>query len=176
MSDDDEEEEPKKQSTALFQFKSGEGEYMTDRKRLHDLKPVAGAVYGLAGAGAVALVVGLAAFATPRPAGALPAYAQQTGLACGRCHVNPAGGGPRTAFGNAFAANGHKVPAAGAKPGKKSDGAPSAPSGTAPPSSTPAVTGFNGGYYSSAVNPTFGYVPELGYSNAVDFKIYPHSD
>ena len=160
----------------FFSSNRARGEYMTDRKRLHDLKPVAGAVYGLAGAGAVALVVGLAAFATPRPAGALPAYAQQTGLACGRCHVNPAGGGPRTAFGNAFAANGHKVPAAGAKPGKKSDGAPSAPSGTAPPSSTPAVTGFNGGYYSSAVNPTFGYVPELGYSNAVDFKIYPHSD
>ncbi len=43
-------------------------------------------------------------------ANALPAYAQQTGLPCGRCHTNPAGGGPRTAFGNAFAANGHKVP------------------------------------------------------------------
>lgn len=28
----------------------------------------------------------------------------------------------------------------------------------------------------SAVNPTSGYVPELGYSNLVDFKIYPHSD
>jgi hypothetical protein len=111
---------------------------MTDRKRVHDLKPVAGAVYGLAGAGAVALIVGLAAFATPRPAGALPSYAQQTGLACGRCHVNPAGGGARTAFGNAFAANGHKVPSKGTKPGKKSEGAPSAPSGTAPPSSTPA--------------------------------------
>ena len=169
----DDEEEQKKQSTALFQFKSGEGEYMTDRKRVHDLKPVAGAIYGLAGAGAVALIVGLAAFATPRPAGALPSYAQQTGLACGRCHVNPAGGGARTAFGNAFAANGHKVPSKGAKPGKKSEGAPS---GTSPPTSTPAVTGFNGGYYSSAVNPTFGYVPELGYSNPVDFKIYPHSD
>ena len=137
------------------------------------MRPVAGAVYGLAAAGAVVLIVGLATFAGPRSAGALPAYAQQTGLACGRCHVNPAGGGARTAFGNAFAANGHKVPSkGGAKPGKKSEGAPSAPSGTA----TPAVTGFNGGYYSSAVNTTFGYVPELGYSNAVDFKIYPHSD
>jgi hypothetical protein len=41
---------------------------------------------------------------------ALPAYAQQTGLPCGRCHVNPAGGGPNTAFGKAFAANGHKLP------------------------------------------------------------------
>ena len=46
----------------------------------------------------------------PGKANATPAYAQQTGLPCGRCHTNPAGGGPRTAFGNAFAANGHKVP------------------------------------------------------------------
>ena len=40
----------------------------------------------------------------------------------------------------------------------------------------PAVTASDGGYYSSAVNPRFGYVPELGYSTAVDFKIYPRSD
>ena len=46
---------------------------------------------------------------TPRQAQALPKYAAQTGLPCGRCHVNPAGGGPRTKFGKAFAANGHKV-------------------------------------------------------------------
>jgi hypothetical protein len=96
------------------------------------MRPVAGAVYGLAAAGAVVLIVGVATFAGPRPAGALPAYAQQTGLACGRCHVNPAGGGARTAFGNAFAANGHKVPSKGAKPGKTSGGAPS-------PSSAPAA-------------------------------------
>jgi hypothetical protein len=62
--------------------------------------------------GAVALMAGLAAFAAPRSASALPAYAQQTGLACGRCHVNPAGGGARNAFGKAFAANGHAVPSA----------------------------------------------------------------
>jgi mono/diheme cytochrome c family protein len=146
---------------------------MLDYGQERELKPVPGLVFGLAGALATASIAALAAFTAPQPADALPAYAQQTGLACGRCHVNPAGGGARTAFGNAFAANGHKVPSkGGAKPGKKSEGAPSAPSGTA----TPAVTGFNGGYYSSAVNPTFGYVPEIGYSNAVDFKIYPHSD
>ncbi len=95
---------------------------MTDREHGHDFKPIAGAVYALAATGAVALIVGLAAVVVPRPAGALPAYAQQTGLACGRCHVSPAGGGPRTAFGNAFAANGHKVPATGGKPGKSSGG------------------------------------------------------
>jgi hypothetical protein len=109
---------------------------MMNREREHALKPVAGAVYGLAAAGAVMLIAGLATFAGPRPAGALPAYAQQTGLACGRCHVNPAGGGARTAFGNAFAANGHKVPSKpskGAKPGKTSGGAPSsAPAVPAP--------------------------------------------
>ena len=88
---------------------------MTDRA--HDLKPVARAAYGLAGA--LALIVGIAAFAAPRSAGALPAYAQQTGLSCGRCHVNAAGGGARTTFGNAFLANGHKVPSS-AKPGKAS--------------------------------------------------------
>ena len=93
---------------------------MTDRA--HDLKPVPRAVYGLAGA--LTLIVGLAAFAAPRPAGALPAYAQQTGLSCGRCHVNAAGGGARTSFGNAFMSNGHKVPSA-AKPGKPNGGAAS---------------------------------------------------
>jgi hypothetical protein len=38
------------------------------------------------------------------------ALAAQTGKACGACHQNPAGGGPRNAFGEAFAANGHKLP------------------------------------------------------------------
>src|SRR6185437_4364900 len=58
----------------------------------------------------------------PRPATALPAYAKQTGLACGRCHVSPAGGGPNTAFGKAFAANGHKVPGKTAAKGGKGSG------------------------------------------------------
>ena len=88
---------------------------MTDRD--YDLKPDVGAVIGLLGA--VALIVGLVAFAAPWSASALPAYAQQTSLACGRCHVNPAGGGARTVFGKAFAANGHAVPSK-AKPGKAS--------------------------------------------------------
>lgn len=145
---------------------------MTDREHMHNLKPIAGSTYALVAAGAVTLIVGLAAVAVPRPAGALPAYAQQTGLACGRCHVSSAGGGPRTAFGNAFAANGHKVPSA-TKPAKKgaSGEAPSSGSAATPPPST-----SGGGYYSSIVNPRFGYVPELGYSNAVLFRIYPHSD
>ena len=47
----------------------------------------------------------------------------------------------------------------------------------------PAVTAYSGSccayigsYYSRVYNPRFGYVPELGYSNAVSFRIYPQSD
>ena len=99
---------------------------MTDRRQERQLGPVSGVVCGLAGALATALIVGVAGFSAPQRASALPAYAQQTRLACGRCHVNPAGGGARTSFGNAFLANGHKVPSKGTKPGKTSDGTPSA--------------------------------------------------
>ena len=95
-------------------------------------KSIRYAVYGLAGAGAVALIVGLVTFATPRPAVALPAYAQQTHLACGRCHVNPAGGGQRTAFGNAFLANGHKLSSSAGSKKASGKGAPSSPPVVAP--------------------------------------------
>ena len=63
------------------------------------------------GAVVAALAVGGALkIAVPKPAAALPAYAASTGKACGACHTNPAGGGPRNAYGDAFAANGHKLP------------------------------------------------------------------
>jgi hypothetical protein len=58
------------------------------------------------------IVVAIGLLAASSPAQARPAYARQTGLACGVCHVNPAGGGPRTAFGRAFARNGHRLPGA----------------------------------------------------------------
>jgi hypothetical protein len=51
------------------------------------------------------------AFAVPSPAAAKPEFAAQTGLPCGKCHTSQAGGGPRTAFGEAFKANGFKLPA-----------------------------------------------------------------
>jgi hypothetical protein len=79
------------------------------RDHEYGLKSMTGIACGLAGAAAIVLIGG-ALWLAPRPANALPKYAAETGLACGRCHVNPAGGGPRTAFGKAFAANGHKVP------------------------------------------------------------------
>jgi hypothetical protein len=64
------------------------------------------------GAVVAALAVGGAlTIAAPKSAHALPAYAASTGKACGACHQNPAGGGARNAYGEAFAANGHKLPA-----------------------------------------------------------------
>jgi len=89
---------------------------MTDRKQ--EPTPIPAIAYALAVASAAGFIVGVAAFATPDPADALPSYAQQTKLACGRCHVSAAGGGALTGFGKAFAANGHKVPSKGTKPGK----------------------------------------------------------
>lgn len=49
-------------------------------------------------------------FTLPSPAAAKPEFAARTGLPCGKCHVKQTGGGPRTAFGNAFKANGYKLP------------------------------------------------------------------
>jgi len=67
--------------------------------------------YKILGAAGVAAIIGVALMvAVPKPASAMPAYAASTGKACGACHKNPAGGGPRNAFGEAFAANGHKLP------------------------------------------------------------------
>lgn len=68
-----------------------------------NLKVLGAAVAALAVGGALTL-------AAPKPAAALPAYAASTGKACNACHQNPAGSGPRNAFGEAFAANGHKLP------------------------------------------------------------------
>lgn len=96
-----------------------------------ELTPIPGIIFGLAGA--CALVMAATVFSSQRPADALPIYAQQTGLACGRCHVNSAGGGPRNAFGKAFAANGHKLPKA-AKSAKSK-----VASGTAAPAAAPAM-------------------------------------
>lgn len=65
---------------------------------------------GAAGVATAILIAGAAVTLSPRQAQALPAYAAQTGFPCGKCHVNPAGGGPRNAYGEAFAKNGHKPP------------------------------------------------------------------
>jgi hypothetical protein len=49
------------------------------------------------------------AFLTPSPAIAKPEFSARTGLPCGQCHVNPAGGGKLMAFGQKFNANGYKL-------------------------------------------------------------------
>jgi hypothetical protein len=60
--------------------------------------------------GAAAFLAAFAAIAAIPAARARPAYAARTGLPCGQCHINSKGGGPRTAFGRAFAKNGHRLP------------------------------------------------------------------
>lgn len=67
-------------------------------------------LYSAIGIGAAILASGLIIVAVAKPATAMPAYAAQTKLACGRCHTSPAGGGSLTNFGKGFAANGHKLP------------------------------------------------------------------
>jgi hypothetical protein len=46
---------------------------------------------------------------TPTSASAKPEIAARTGLPCGQCHVNPAGGGKLKAFGQKFKARGFKL-------------------------------------------------------------------
>ena len=50
-----------------------------------------------------------AALLAPRGAGTVPLYASRTGLACGSCHFDPNGGGPRNEFGFAFAKKRHSL-------------------------------------------------------------------
>ena len=56
---------------------------------------------------AAAFVLAAMLAVAPKSANALPAYAAKEGKACGYCHVNPAGGGPRTAKGKQYEAHGH---------------------------------------------------------------------
>jgi hypothetical protein len=58
---------------------------------------------------AALLIAGSAMVLTVQTAKATPQYAQQTGKACGYCHVNPAGGGKLKAAGVKFQKNGHKL-------------------------------------------------------------------
>lgn len=57
-----------------------------------------------------ALIVGAASLLVPQRAIATVQFAKETGKSCGDCHTNPQGGGPLTPFGNAFKANGNKLP------------------------------------------------------------------
>jgi len=55
------------------------------------------------------LMVGATALFVAAPANAKPEFSAQTKLACGQCHVNPAGGGKLKPFGEKFHANGNKL-------------------------------------------------------------------
>jgi mono/diheme cytochrome c family protein len=122
---------------------------MIDRER--ELKPVPPPAYGLAVTSAAAFIIGLTVFAGPEPADALPAYATQTKLACGRCHVSAAGGGALTGFGKAFAANGHKVPSKEAKPGTKAGDATSVSTEAAPaPATHQSIRGTAATFYTTS--------------------------
>lgn len=69
-------------------------------------RKTAAAVLATLGLGMLVASAGLVV--APKHAAALPAYAAKEGKPCGYCHVNPAGGGPRTDKGKAYEANGHK--------------------------------------------------------------------
>jgi hypothetical protein len=72
--------------------------------------PTASALLAGATGLAAAVLVGAASLmVSPNGAQALPAYAQQTKLACGSCHTNPSGGGALKPLGQKFQANGHKL-------------------------------------------------------------------
>jgi mono/diheme cytochrome c family protein len=55
---------------------------------------------------ALGVAVGFLLFAVRPVAHALPEYSTRTGEACAACHVNPAGGGPRTLRGSLWIAAG----------------------------------------------------------------------
>ena len=77
---------------------------MVDSRRL-----CTAALCTVAGIG-TALLVGMAgALTASTPASAKPEFAAQTGMPCGQCHANPAGGGKLKPFGEKFKENGFKV-------------------------------------------------------------------
>jgi hypothetical protein len=64
---------------------------------------------GAAGLTAAMLIAVTTLAVAPQRVEALPAYAQQTKLACGSCHANPSGGGALKPLGKKFQAQGHKL-------------------------------------------------------------------
>jgi hypothetical protein len=60
------------------------------------------------GTAATILLAGTTSLIISRPASATPAFATQTGKACGQCHESAKGGGKLTPLGEAFKANGNK--------------------------------------------------------------------
>lgn len=69
--------------------------------------------------GAVPLLLAFAAilFAGSRPVAARPEFARREMKACGYCHINPRGGGPRNQRGLEYARNDFRFPPTKAEPG-----------------------------------------------------------
>jgi hypothetical protein len=67
------------------------------------------ALRAVGGVAVIAVIVAGAVLLATNRASAKPEFAAQTGLPCGQCHTNPAGGGKLKAFGEKFKANGNKV-------------------------------------------------------------------
>ena len=61
-------------------------------------------------AAALILIAGTAGLIISRPAEATAQFATETGKVCGQCHESTTGGGKLTPFGEAFKANGNKLP------------------------------------------------------------------
>ena len=61
-------------------------------------------------AAATARIGGAASLLVAQPAGATVQFAKDTGKSCADCHTNPKGGGALTPLGEAFKANGNKLP------------------------------------------------------------------
>ena len=68
------------------------------------------AIAFVAGALAAIALAGSTIILTPGSAAAKPEFAAQTGKSCATCHQNPSGGGKLKPYGEAFKANGFKVP------------------------------------------------------------------
>lgn len=62
------------------------------------------------GTAAATLIAGVASLLVSQPAAATAQFAKETGKSCGDCHTNAQGGGALTPFGEAFKANGNKLP------------------------------------------------------------------
>jgi len=75
------------------------------------MKVNAKSVFVLAcGAASAVALAGAVALLTVEPVAATAQFATQTGKSCADCHTNPQGGGALTALGQAFKANGNKLP------------------------------------------------------------------
>jgi len=59
---------------------------------------------------ALIVIAGMACLVISRPAEATAKFASETGKTCGQCHESATGGGKLTPFGEAFKANGSKLP------------------------------------------------------------------